>query len=795
MNVRHSALSVSLSTLFALSTSAQAQAQAQAELDTTKVQSEASAEIPANEKTMDATALSEASITNIEDTARYVAGIQVNDTGNRFGSDGFNIRGFSGDAVAVTVDGVAQGETLNPASFAAYGMFGSSRSDVEVEHVKTVTISRGPSAVDNGSGALAGAVTYVTNDAADFVSATGDDTAGRVKTGFDSRSNEWLIHGSVANRTGQLETLLQFTRRQGNETQAHNNGADIVGPARGQADPFDITSNALLFKLAYHVNDQTQMGVVYEKSDRSNDGSPLSREPNEGESGSYWNFGAKDENNRERFGVFLKQDNANQVFYDSLSVAIDYQELYTSGITDFLYSRGGPAILRAEDRNFEQDTLNVTADLTKTFHSSLHHVVEYGFNYQDTAVENIMYDRRYNGETSDADIVDGYPIRDQGFVPKTDKSLFSVYLADTISITDQVNLRLGGRYDSTKFEPELDEGFSDPTGQSVSDASFNALIGEVGISYEFAEGHQVIAKAVQGYKAPTMQELYFGTNSGEEITDSVTGLTYADLDEIANPNLDPEESVSYEVRYLGEFEHGELSINVFRTNYKHLIQSETFSTPYGTDVTTESCSAFTGECVTEITTLDTYTQAQNTGEVSVQGIEVSGSYFFTPNVSGRFSYSSLNGEYESEYTPASEADFDFYDKGDDLETLAPDSAVVSLGYRSDDRDWGIEAHMVYSDGVNKSTQKSFTSLNNGSGPFYYPASYTVFDLTAYFDITENLRLTGAIYNLTDKEYYRWSVVQNLRAGNGGFFSGVSDNGYQRFSEPGRSASVYISYTF
>ena len=96
---------------------------------------------------------------------------------------------------------------------------------------------------------------------------------------------------------------------------------------------------------------------------------------------------------------------------------------------------------------------------------------------------------------------------------------------------------------------------------------------------------------------------------------------------------------------------------------------------------------------------------------------------------------------------------------------------------------------------NNADQNSFASLNNGSGPFFYPGSLTTFDLTAFYQITDNLRLTAALYNLTDKEYYRWGVVRNLRSGNGGFFSGVSGNGFQRFSEPGRNGSVYLTYVF
>jgi hemoglobin/transferrin/lactoferrin receptor protein len=249
----------------------------QSELAVTKAKSEETLTTTV-ETVLDAQTLSKRSITNIEDTARYIPGVQTNDTGNRFGNDGFNIRGLEGDAVAVTVDGVGQGETLNPSSFAAYGMYGSSRGEIELEHLKAVNITKGPSAVAQGPGSLAGSVTYVTNEASDFLPATSDATGVKLKTGFDARSDEWLVHGTVANRTGNFDSLLQYTMRDSSETEAHSHGENISGSARGQADPMDNQVDAVLLKLAYNFSKHQQLGVVYEKTDRETNGVPLSRQ-------------------------------------------------------------------------------------------------------------------------------------------------------------------------------------------------------------------------------------------------------------------------------------------------------------------------------------------------------------------------------------------------------------------------------------------------------------------------------------------------------------------------------------
>ena len=775
MTFRLSLVSIALGCALSLPAAAQ-----QTELAVTKAESEETLTTTV-EAVLDADALSKRSITNIEDTARYIPGVQVSDTGNRFGNDGFNIRGLEGDAVAITIDGVNQGETLNPGSFAAYGMFGSSRGEVEIEHVKAVTITKGPSAVAQGSGSLAGSVTYVTNDAADFLPDAGDDTAYKLKTGFDARSDEWLVHGTLANRTGNLDSLIQYTMRDSNEVQAHDNGADIDGPGRGQADPMDSQVDALLLKFAYNLSDTQQVGVVYENTERETDGIPLSRQ-----SSVYFDFTSQDENNRERIGAFFTDTNLNTLLADSVDIRVNYQELYTSGVTNFLFVSGdSDPILRSEDRNFTQEQLSFNIDFAKSINGDVNHEVIYGVSYQRVDAIAEMFDRRFAGTTVDAGILDGYPIRDQSFVPESEKTVLTAYLADTVTLSDVLTVNAGLRYDTTEYTPTIDDTFSDPTGLSIQDADFSAVVGELGATYTFAPGHSLNARIAQGYQAPTLQDLYFGTNSGDEAVDIVTGDTFIDLDRIANGELDAQESMNYELTYIGNFEKGNVSVSVFRTDYTNMIQDETFSNPYDAVLTQQVCSRF--GCTIEVSSEDTFTQPQNTGEITVDGIEVSASYDFTSNWRGQIAYTALNGEYDTASS--------FNDIGDDLETIAPDTATMALSYVSDNRDWGAELVAITSKGVDETSQKSFASLNNGDGPAYYPSGYMVFDLMAFYDVTENLRFTTAIYNLTDKEYYRWEVMNNVRTGTGGFFSGVSDNGYQRFSEPGRSISAYVTYQF
>lgn len=794
MKFKYSALCLALSGTLCATSMAQ-----QTRLDVTKVTNDESTDAAQSQVVLNAETLANQSITNIEDTARYISGVQVNNAGTRFGDDGFNIRGLSGDAVAVNVDGVSQGETLNPSTFAAYGMYGSSRGQVETEHVKSVTIKKGPSSVTTGASALAGSVSYITNDASNFLPATGDAFGGRAKSGFDTRSDEWLASGAIANRSGAWETLLQYTLREGHETKAHSKGADIKGSERGQADLMDKSSGAALLKLAYNFSVDSQFGVVFEKSNRENQGTPLSREGG----ASYFDFYTTDESDRERYGIFFHQDNASNGFYDSVEVALNHQELFTSGVTAFSYrARGKEPILRVEDRNLTQETSDLKVDFSKTINGNLTHELVYGASYQASSFLNVMYDIRYNSTTTDSGLINKYPVRDPAFIPESDKTAISFYLADSIKFNDQFRAHMGVRYDNTEYDPNIDDTFANPTGKSVKASDFSAVVGEAGISYEFVEGHSILAKVAQGYQAPTLQDLYLGTNSGGEITDLVTGAVYENLSEIANPELGAERSTNYELAYQAQFESGGVSIALFRTDYTDLIQEVPHSNPYGAEVTVR-CGFFDrcGDSGTKIVTEDIYYQAENAGKVEVSGIEIDANYRFNQNISAYLSYSAINGEYKT----ASLTN----DIGDDLVTTAPDTLTAGLAYRSDTKNWGVQLYAIHRASVaNRSSvydadrklvskgQASFDNANRG-GIIHYPDAFTVFDLTGFYELTQDLKLTAAIYNLTDKQHYFWESVNSVHnsGGSGGFATSVMGDGYQRFSKPGRSFSVYLTYSF
>ncbi|MEL7218220.1 MAG: hypothetical protein AAGK01_07285, partial [Pseudomonadota bacterium] len=63
----------------------------------------------------------------------------------------------------------------------------------------------------------------------------------------------------------------------------------------------------------------------------------------------------------------------------------------------------------------------------------------------------------------------------------------------------------------------------------------------------------------------------------------------------------------------------------------------------------------------------------------------------------------------------------------------------------------------------------------------------IIDLTAFFEVTDSLKLRAGIFNLFDADYALWSDVRGL--------SVDSANIFDAFTRPGRNVSVSASFQF
>ena len=194
------------------------------------------------------------------DLVRYEPGVEVSKQ-SRFGLGGFNIRGMDENRVKITVDGVDQART-----FGYMRSLRSQRNFFDIENMKRLEVVKGPASSVHGSDAIGGVAAFVTKDPVDYLKAEGDDTHASVKAGYNSSDSSSQKSMTLANRHGDLETLLIYNRRDGKEMKSYG-GADVKGEGREQADPQKNKSESLLAKAQYQINDDHRVGVTGEMLD------------------------------------------------------------------------------------------------------------------------------------------------------------------------------------------------------------------------------------------------------------------------------------------------------------------------------------------------------------------------------------------------------------------------------------------------------------------------------------------------------------------------------------------------
>ncbi|HHF3506804.1 TPA: TonB-dependent receptor, partial [Haemophilus influenzae] len=201
-------------------------------------------------------------------------------------ASGYAVRGVDENRVGIMVDGLRQAETLSSQGFKelfeGYGNFNNTRNSIEIENVKTATITKGADSLKSGSGALGGSVIFETKDARDYL--IDKDYYLSYKRGYQTMNNQNLKTLTLAGRSKKFDILIIDTTRDGHEIENYdykiypNKQADLsaVGPTREKADPYQITRQSTLIKLGFQPNENHRLSVALDDSTLETKGMDLS---------------------------------------------------------------------------------------------------------------------------------------------------------------------------------------------------------------------------------------------------------------------------------------------------------------------------------------------------------------------------------------------------------------------------------------------------------------------------------------------------------------------------------------
>ncbi|MEE4162531.1 MAG: TonB-dependent hemoglobin/transferrin/lactoferrin family receptor [Woeseiaceae bacterium] len=669
-------------------------------------------------------------VQDIADLVRYEPGVDVADQGSRFGFSGFSIRGIGGNRVRTEIDGVATSDAFSIGNFSNAG-----RDFIDVESIKQLEIIRGPGSAMFGSNAIGGVVSYVTKGPDDYLD--GGDAYLDVNAGYNSVDSSAVAGLTGALRSGDVAAMLSVNTR---------NGGQRDNPF---ADPLDARSINILAKLQFGDVTRGGFGLTVDHFDAVSETDVASLEEVTDFTADFGfpyvidrtDVAGDDERRRTRVSVG-QEWLAGQFGTDYLRWRLFWQNSEThqdtyEAVDTFIAGRAGQ-LERERAFRFEQDLVGLEINaLNDVDLFGIDNEIAYGLEYEaaDTAqIRDGTQRDLLTGETTNRVAPDVYPVRD--FPLSTSESL-GIYVQDRISL-GPVTLIPGLRWDRFELRPENDAVFAaDNPGIEPVGIVDDQVSPKFGMLWDLTDNWQVYGQYAEGFRAPPVNDVNVG------FTNFQFGYTA-----LPNPDLRSERSRGYELglRFAGERATAELA--AFTTRYDDFIEP------------------------LQVVGFDPLQQLLIFQSVNVEEVEISGLEF-----QGRMTPAFLPAGMSLNLSGA-------YARGENLQTgapinsVAPLNGVLGLEYANPEGRWGGRFLARAAAGVD--------DLDESAGALLQPAGYVVYDVIGYWRISDKLRLSGGVFNLTDHVYTAYLDVQGAPAD-------ITNPG--RFQRPGRNVSLAIDWIF
>ena len=329
----------------------------------------------------------------------------------------------------------------------------------------------------------------------------------------------------------------------------------------------------------------------------------------------------------------------------------------------------------------------------------------YGFDFYRDQVDSGRTDYNPDGSIN--------KVRIQGPVGDDSRyDLLGIYAQATVDLSEKTTLTVGSRYTDTharigRFQdPETNEAasFNDSWQQTVSSLRLSHMIGS-------QDQWQLWGGISQSFRAPNIADLSrYGKSRSDEL-------------EVAATDLDPEQFLTYEIGLKVQFEQSQWSASYYYTNIRDFI----ISTPTGRII----------DSLNEV-------KKQNSSKGFIQGIEVDGQYFFSPQLSIEGNITWLEG------------DLDIYDVDLHRRVTEPFSRIMPLTLHLAlngkleplNSWWRIQlTHAEKASRLSSGDKNDTERIPPGGTP-----AYTTVNLQAGAELNQYLQLTIGLENIFDQAY-------------------------------------------
>ncbi|MCQ8228938.1 TonB-dependent receptor domain-containing protein [Pantoea trifolii] len=657
---------------------------------------------------------------------------------DRAGYTGYNIRGLESNRVGMDIDGIPIPDATGRPYVSRTGnnTFGIGRDYIDPYMFGSVDIEKGATAVDQPNTSIGGNVSFHNKSADDYLSSDKKTYFG-YQSGYDSSNRSWHNGITAAAGDDELRGLFVYSRRDGQETE-NNSGVIDAYPANWHSDAF-MTSGI------WQPNDQHKLSATFDYYHKTNHSHYDTWDTS---GNTVWGT-AQQQSDTRRWGINLADEwTPYNDFIDTLTTRLYWQQTQAHDNTYLPTSASQYGFVYSD---FNVDTYGFDTRGTKTLGR---HELSAGVNAR---LDNS--ERPFRQEPTPS----AFSAITQ---PQSDSRTFAVagYLQDKINFdVDSHNFAVipGVRvmYQSTKPKDlgDLTNGSTVLTEEQV-DALYGKtnsdtqVLPSLTFQYDLTPALTTYLQYKRGVQFPTTSQLYGSWNLGSSYAGS------AQYALIGNTDLKTETSNNFEWGLKGQATEGvTVNTSVFYNQYKNFIAY----TRYRRSANPEMFLNVPSNIYTSY-------QAENRDKAYIYGAEIAtkvnyGTWF--PQVDGLSSTFALGyneGKSKSSYAG---------DKYIDLDSVAPLKAIVGLAWDDKARGYGaaLTATFVKGKQATATNRESYTNtgtaITDSTSEYMRVPGYGMVDATAYWQATKNVKLSGGIYNITDRKYWDYTSSRTLTSSN------------------------------
>jgi hemoglobin/transferrin/lactoferrin receptor protein len=484
---------------------------------------------------------------SMADVFRYAPGIDYESDGSRFGSESINIRGISGNRVAILMDGVPLSDQFDVGNFS-----NATRDLVNAGFVEQIEVLHGPASALYGSSAIGGVVAMRTIDPRRLVR-TGRQ-GGRLISSWreDNASlNATAMHAVASDSLAVLAGLSSSDGRESDTSAIDTN-----------LDRRNFESRSALVKLAADdARGNTWRAAVYHResdvrsdslsilgSGRFRSTTALRGDDNYESDIATLEFGFNS-------GGHLADDGVLRAWYQASDIAqqtYDERALATRPVAIDRYF------------SFEQEATGFEANLQKRLIAGrFTHRVSYGLEIKRRETEEYrdgLETGLADGQQSNVLLGEVFPLRD---FPNSTTTEWGAFIEDAVTI-GRWSITAALRADHYEMRPSIDPMYAAdyPFAEPVS-ISESELSPKLGLIYHVTPSSEIYLQYSRGFRAPPYEDANISLE-----------LPLFNIRAVPNPDLRSERSDGFDLGARWRGTGGTAHLSIFRTEYTDFIESK-----------------------------------------------------------------------------------------------------------------------------------------------------------------------------------------------------------------------------